>query len=182
VAVRDLSPIDRPVSPAVETRVATPDELDAVQRLVDEEAIFHAASPIFRPYVRDRTAAAVKAQLAAELASDDHAFVLARCDNRDVGVLSIGPGLGSPLYVPAGAAYIGATAVLADRRRDGVGAALVAAALAWARDHGHRAACLHFATANATSTSFWTGVGFAPVMVHVRRRLDERILTERPAT
>ena len=49
-----------------------------------------------------------------------------------------------------------------------------------ARDHGHVAACLHFATANIDSTTFWTGVGFAPVMVHLRRRLDERILDLRP--
>ena len=45
---------------------------------------------------------------------------------------------------------------------------------------GHRAACLHFASANATSTSFWTGIGFGPVMAHLRRRLDERIVTSRP--
>ena len=57
---------------------------------------------------------------------------------------------------------------------------LVDAAFAWSRDRGYRAACLHFATANATSSSFWTGVGFTPVMAHLRRRLDERILTNRP--
>jgi len=182
VAVRDLAPVDRPLPSDVEVRIATPDELDVVDRLVDEEAVFHAGSPIFRPYLRDATVDAVRAQLAAGLASDDHAFLLARRGGRDVGVLSVGPGLGSPLYVPDGAAYVAATAVLPDDRAAGAGAALVDAAFAWARDHGHLAACLHYATANATSTSFWTGIGFRPVMAHLRRRLDERILDRRPRT
>ena len=116
-------------------------------------------------------------ELATQLASHDHAFLVARRDGSDVGVLSVGPGLGSPLYVPDGGCYIGATAVLAAARGAGVGAALVDAAFDWARDHGHRAACLHYATANRTSTSFWTGIGFVPVMAHLRRRLDDRILT-----
>jgi GNAT superfamily N-acetyltransferase len=97
-----------------------------------------------------------------------------------VGVLSIGPGLGSPLYVPNGAAYIRATAVLAPHRGAGAGVSLVDAALAWARDQGHRAACLHFSTSNLTASSFWTGIGFTPVMAHLRRQLDERILHSRP--
>jgi GNAT superfamily N-acetyltransferase len=182
VAVRDLAPIDRPIPTDVGVRAATLDEIDIVDRLVDEESVFHAGSPIFRPYRRSETADAVRAQLAGELVSEDHAFLIARCDGCDVGVISVGPGLGSPLYVPDGGAYIAATAVLADRRGSGVGAALTQSALAWAKERGHLAACLHFATANAVSTSFWTGVGFTPVMAHLRRRLDERILHNRPGT
>ncbi len=180
VAVRDLAPLGRPPTPDVEVRVAAAEELDVVDRLVDEEPAFHAASPMFLPYVRAATAAAVRRQIAADLVDADHAFLVARRAGRDIGVLSVGPGLGSPLYVPDGAAYIASTAVLRDERGSGAGAALVDAAFAWARARGHRTACLHFATANATSTSFWTGAGFVPVMAHLRRRLDERILTNRP--
>ena len=97
-------------------------------------------------------------------------------------MISVGPGLGSPLYVPDRAAYIAATAVLPDGRGSGAGAALVDAALRWAAGHGHLAVCLHFSTANTISTSFWTGLGFTPVMAHLRRRLDDRILTDRPPT
>jgi GNAT superfamily N-acetyltransferase len=179
VAVRDLAPVVRNIATEVQVRVATPDELDIVEQLIDEEAVFHVGSPMFRPYVRDDTSSAVRAQLATALASDDHAFLIARHDDGDVGIISIEPGLGSPLYVPDGAAYIAATAVLPDVRGSGVGAALVDAAFAWAKDHGHLAACLHFATANAMSTSFWTDIGFTPVMAHLRRRLDGRILTHR---
>jgi GNAT superfamily N-acetyltransferase len=163
----------------VAVRVTSVADLDLVDRLVDEEAVFHAKSPMFRPYVREQTADAVRNQLAADLASDDHAFLVAHCDGHDVGVLSIGPGLGSPLYVPDGAAYVAATAVLPGARGSGVGAALAEAAFDWARRRGYRAACLHFATANVTSTTFWTGIGFTPVMAHLRRRLDDRVVADR---
>jgi GNAT superfamily N-acetyltransferase len=180
VAVRDLAPVDAPMPAGLVVRRATPAELDLVDRLVDEEAVFHAGSPIFRPYRRAATRDAVRDELSAALASDDNAFLVANRDGKDVGVISVGPALGSPLYVPDGAAYIAATAVLPGERRAGIGAALVDAAIRWAEDHGHRSASLHFATANPTSPSFWTGVGFTPVMAHLRRRLDERILTNRP--
>jgi GNAT superfamily N-acetyltransferase len=140
VAIRNLAPLDRPVPSEVEIRAATPGELDLVDGLVDEEAVFHAGSPIFRPYRREATAHAVRAQLATDLAADGHAFLIARRGGSDVGVLSVGPGLGSPLYVPDGACYIAATAVVPGERGSGVGAALVGAALTWAADHGHRSA------------------------------------------
>jgi GNAT superfamily N-acetyltransferase len=174
VAVRDLAPTGRPAGSGVEVRLAGLDDLDDVDRLVDEEAVFHAGSPIFRPYVRAQTVEAVRAELADQLAGDEHAFLLARHGGRDVGVLSIGPGLGSPLYIPDGGAYIAATAVLPEARGSGVGAALADAAFAWAGDHGYRATCLHYDTSNATSTSFWTGIGFEPAMVHLRRHVTPR--------
>ena len=143
VAVRDLAPVDRPLPFDVEVRIATPDELDVVDRLVDEEAVFHAGSPIFRPYLRDATVDAVRASSPATWRVTTPRLLLARRRGRDVGVLSVGPGLGSPLYVPDVAAYVAATAVLPDDRGAGAGAALVDGAFAWARDHGHtrRRAC-----------------------------------------
>ncbi len=181
VALRALQPeIAAADESDVTVRLAAPEELDIVERLVDEEAVFHAGSPIFRPYVRDATREAVRAELTTALASDDHAFLIARRGDGDVGVISVGPGIGSPLYIPDRGAYIAATAVLPEERGSGAGAALVRAALAWAGDRGYAAACLHFSPANATSTSFWTGLGFTPAMAHLRRRLDDRILTSRP--
>ena len=179
VAIRDLAPLDRRTPADVHVRSAGPDELDIVAELVDEESKFHAASPMFVPYLHEATTAAVRDQLARALASDDHAFLIANRGGSDIGIISIEPGLGSPLYVPDNAVYIAATAVVPAERGSGAGAALVDAAFTWATDHGHVAASLHFATANAMSTSFWTGVGFTPVMAHLRRRLDDRILSNR---
>jgi GNAT superfamily N-acetyltransferase len=180
VAVRDLSPPPNG-APVTNVRQATEDDLDIVDRLLDEETKYHASSPILRPYVREQTKDAVRAELTRDLAGvGATAYLLARVDSEDVGVLSIGPTFGSPLGTPEGAAYIGGTAVLDHVRGRGIGAALLAAAVAWAADHGHRALMLHYATPNVLSSSFWTGQGFVPVMWHLRRRLDERIRTMRP--
>jgi GNAT superfamily N-acetyltransferase len=182
VAVRDLAPLSGDLRSDVDVRVATPGELDVVDRPRRRGGGVPCRQPHLPPYRRGVTVEAVRAELAAQLAAPDHAFLITRHSRRDVGILSIGPGIGSPLYVPDGAAYIAATAVVADARRAGVGAVLVSAALAWAAEHGHAAACLHFSTANITSASFWTGVGFTPVMAHLRRRLDGRIRDSRPLT
>ena len=180
-AVRTLDPVDRPAPSDVAVRLATPADLEIVERLIDEESVFHAGSPIFRPYRRAETAEAVRAELAEGLAGDDCGYLIARRAGHDVGIICVQRGLGSALYQPDGAAYIAATAVLPGERGSGIGAALVAAAIDWAREHGYRAACLHFATANSLSSSFWPSVGFTPVMAHLRRRLDDRILTNRPS-
>jgi GNAT superfamily N-acetyltransferase len=179
-AIRDLRPLHHLPSGNVSIREATPEDLDIVDRLVDEEARYHAGSPIFRPYLRDQTREAVRSALAESLGAPDRVHLLARVKDTDIGVIEIGPGRGSPLYIPEGAAYIGDTAVLERHRGTGVGAALVDAALGWGREHGYLAATLHFAAANALSGSFWTSLGFEPAMWHLRRRLDERITWAQP--
>jgi GNAT superfamily N-acetyltransferase len=180
VAIRDLRPLGHLPSGKVSVREATPEDLDIVERLVDEEARYHAGSPIFRPYLRTATRESVRTALSEALQASDRVHLLARFEGEDVGVIEIGPGRGSPLYIPEGAAYVGDTAVLERHRGHGVGAALVDAALGWGREHSYRAATLHFAAANAVSTSFWTGLGFEPAMWHLRRRLDERITWAQP--
>ena len=64
VGIRSLAPLDGRVVSDVQVRQATVDELDIVDRLVDEEAVFHARSPIFRPYRRHDTVVAVRAEIA----------------------------------------------------------------------------------------------------------------------
>lgn len=54
------------------------------------------------------------------------------------------------------------------------------AAVGWARERGYPHATLHFVAANPLSSAFWKGHGFTPVMYHLRRHLDERILWAKP--
>ena len=118
---RPEPPTGRPHRPTSTCRIATPDDLDVVDRLVDEEAVFHAGSPIFRPYLREQTADAVRAELADQLASDDHAFLVARRERRRRRrAVGRARPIGSPLYIPDGAVYIardGRRAHRARRRR-----------------------------------------------------------------
>jgi len=174
-AVRDLAPVDAHARD-IEIRQATPDDLDLVEALVDEESRYHATSPILRPYLGEQTRDALRAELLASLEDEQTGVLLAG----DVGVLRIGRPFGSPLYVPDGAAYISETAVVPSARNRGIGTALLARAIDWAHEHEHRALVLHYATTNVLSSSFWPGQGFTPVLWHVRRTLDDRITTMRP--
>ena len=113
----------------------------------------------------------------------DHADIfIATTDGGEVGVMSIGPPNGSPQFVPTRAAYIGDTAVAASARRRGVGTALLAALNTWAIARGCDHLALHMAMPNRVSVPFWRGLGFAPVMYHLHRRIDPRITWARPST
>jgi ribosomal protein S18 acetylase RimI-like enzyme len=179
VAARDLAPIPR-ARGAERVRRATLEDLDTIDRLVLEELRHHAAPPVLRPYLARDTDAQVREAHRQALADDGQALFIAREGGRDVGITWIGPGRGSPLFIPDGAAYIGDTAVVPDARGAGIGAALVDAALAWARERGYRAVTLHYAAANPLARAFWRSLGFAPAMWHLRRRLDERIAWATP--
>ncbi len=180
VGARDRRPVDRPPASGVEVRSAAPEDLEAVMRLGDVEPRHHAGPPIWRPYVQFDTAAEPRAAVERDLAREDPQYFLAIVDGEPAGLIIIGEGRGSPLFIPDGGAYIGDTAVIEERRGAGVGTALVDRALGWARDRGYRHATLHYATTNATSTRFWTGLGFEPVMFHMRRNIDGRIAWARP--
>ncbi|MPZ98087.1 MAG: GNAT family N-acetyltransferase [Dehalococcoidia bacterium] len=183
VGARDLRPVEGRRPPSVTVRQATPDDLEVVTRLVDEEARFHAQSPIFRPYVAADTVETVREGHVQTLQSDRHALFIAsdgEDGGRPIGIISVGPGSGSPLFIPERATYIGDTAVLDGARGAGAGTALLDAALAWARERSYRHAALHFSLANALSRPFWTGHGFHPVMWHLRRHVDERIAWAQP--
>lgn len=179
VAARDLSPVGVRGN-KVAVRRATAGDLESVGRLVLEESRYHAQAPIFRPYLARDTAAQVRETHRQALDDDGRGIFIARDGTRDVGIIWIGPGLGSPLFIPDRGAYIGDTAVVPEARGTGVGAALVDAALAWARERDYRGVTLHYAAANPLSRSFWNALGFVPVMWHLRRRLDDRIAWATP--
>jgi GNAT superfamily N-acetyltransferase len=142
---------------------------------------FHARPPMFTPYVEPWTEAAVRTELREALADEGQAIHLASIGSKAVGVLWVQGPKGSPFFTPDDACYIGDTAVLPGARGSGAGAAMLDSALAWARERGYRHATLHFVPANPLSSAFWKGQGFVPVMYHLRRHIDERILWAKPA-
>jgi ribosomal protein S18 acetylase RimI-like enzyme len=62
-------------------------------------------------------------------------------------------------------------AVAPERRREGVGRALVAAALAWAAQRGVARAEVRVAVRNADGQAFWRALGFAGFVDVLQRRL-----------
>lgn len=69
---------------------------------------------------------------------------------------------------------IGPTATLPGARGQGVGHALVDAALTWAYDHGYQWVSVDFETANPLSRPFWLNAGFHPAGYGVLRLIDRR--------
>jgi GNAT superfamily N-acetyltransferase len=65
---------------------------------------------------------------------------------------------------------IGGIFTVPERRRHGLGTALVDALLAWGRREGYRSCSLDHETANVAGARFWQAVGFAPVIHSVVRR------------
>ena len=66
--------------------------------------------------------------------------------------------------------YIGELVVVADRAsRHGIGRALIAAADAWARDHGLRNLTLHTGAFNTNARAFYAALGFAEEEVRLTR-------------
>jgi GNAT superfamily N-acetyltransferase len=59
-------------------------------------------------------------------------------------------------------------------RGQGVGHALVDAALTWAHDHGYQWVSVDFETANPLSRPFWLNAGFLPAGYGLLRLIDAR--------
>jgi len=128
------------------------------------------APPIFAPR-QDRPLADLAAGHRA-LHDNGAVHLLASLDGRDVGLLTIELTSPVPRLCPDGQPYIGPTATLPAARGQGVGHALVDAALTWAHDHGYQWVSVDFDTANPLSRPFWLNAGFHPAGYGVLRLID----------
>jgi ribosomal protein S18 acetylase RimI-like enzyme len=75
--------------------------------------------------------------------------------------------------------YIGELAVAERASRHGIGRALIAAADAWARDHGLRNLTLHTGAFNANARGFYAALGFAEEEVRLTRAIRPQAESER---
>jgi GNAT superfamily N-acetyltransferase len=91
-----------------------------------------------------------------------------------VGLLTIELTSPVPRLCPDGQPYIGPTATVAAAPGQGVGQALVDAALTWAHDHGYQWVSVDFETANPLSRLFWLNAGFRPAGYGLFRVIEPR--------
>jgi GNAT superfamily N-acetyltransferase len=75
--------------------------------------------------------------------------------------------------------YIGELVVAERASRRGIGRALIAAADAWARDHGLRNLTLHTGAFNAGAREFYAVLGFAEEEVRLTRAIRPQVESER---
>jgi GNAT superfamily N-acetyltransferase len=157
-------------SSAVAVRAAGVEDLETVARLALVEIQHRSAPPMFAP-PHARPLADLVAQHRA-LRQDGAVHLLAALDGRDVGLLTIELTSPVPRLCPDGQPYIGPTVTLPGARGQGVGHALVDAALTWAPTHGYQTISVDFDTANPLSRPFWLNAGFHPAGYGVRRLID----------
>ena len=157
-------------SSAVAVHVAGVEHLETIARLALVEIQYRSAPAMFAPR-QDRPLADLVAEHRA-LHEGGAVHLLATLDGRDVGLLTVELTSPVPRLCPDGQPYIGPTATLPGARGQGVGHALVDAALTWAYDHGYQWVSVDFDTANPLSRPFWLNAGFRPAGYGVRRLID----------
>jgi GNAT superfamily N-acetyltransferase len=140
-------------SSAVAVRIAGAGDLETIARLALVELQHRSAPPMFAPR-QDRPLADLAAEHRA-LREAGAVHLLATLDGHDVGLLTIELTSPVPRLCPDGQPYIGPTAALPAARGQGVGHALVDAALTWAHNHDYQQVSVDFDTANPLSRPFW---------------------------
>ena len=157
-------------SSAVAVRVAGAGHLETIARLALVELQHRSAPPMFTPPYDPPLAGLVAEHRALHEAGAVH--LLATLDGHDAGLLTIELTSPAPRLCPDGQPYIGPTATLPAARGQGVGHALVDAALTWAYEHGYQWVSVDFETANPLSRPFWLNAGFHPAGYGVLRLID----------
>ncbi len=175
-AIRDVGPIDRAGAASVEVHQASAEDAEVIFALNEELTLHHARSPIFNPFIRESDASSHDFQrnLLADAAANAH--WVAYEGGKPVAMNTfMQPFFLSPLTVAERTIYLFQGIVTQDARAGGVGSAVLAKGVEWAREQGYQHVALHFAAANLPGANFWQSSGFRPVEHSMRRRLDDRI-------
>ncbi len=176
-AVRPTAdPVTHRPATGVEIRQVGPSDLEVVTRLVHVNGVHHAQSPLYWPYLLE-TVDDSHATVAHLLDDPANAAFVAYRDGRPVGLQNfMAPLFVSPMLVPGHMVYLFHGVVEAEARGSGIGTALLAHSMAWARAQGHVHCALHFGSPNLSAASFWPRQGFVAVEHTLSRHVDERIV------
>jgi len=178
LSYRDLSPLGSAADAGdIELHDATVADLPALQRLDELESLHHREPPIFWPHLGRDVSAAVEAFQRSALDNPRQRLVVAWRGAEPLGMhfLMGEGGFGGPAVSPEGSLYLYQAIVEPNARGQGVGNALLAHTVEWARAEGYGAIVLHYASMNPSGAPYWEGHGFVPLEITVERRLDERI-------
>ena len=180
-AVRSTEPpAAEPLAAGVEIHTAGSEDLEVVMKLEHTNATHHWRSPIFWPVLHE-TDAAARAYQAGLLADPANAHFIAYRGGQPVGMDTFNPpDWISPLLQGGRMVYLYQGVVEEEVRGGGLGKALLARSMSWAREEGYDLCALHFASMNASGGPFWLSQGFVPVEHTMSRRIDERIAWARP--
>lgn len=167
----------RSLSPDIRVERARPEQIDEVRALMLGLGKYNSSSPLYRPYVPSGGDEWPRRPLVLQqMASETCSYWLAYQSGSPAGVMVFTPPEATEAMVsPEDAVYLWIAYVAPDARGGGVGHALLARGLEWARQQGHGHCTVGWFTTNLSGARFWTARGYDPVMYRLERRLDERI-------
>lgn len=179
LAVRETGPAATGTGVAgVEFRLATPVDGPALVPLLNDLYASFAEAPTFVPQPLETLPNLERAH-AERLDDPTGTCWVATRDGRIVAahvfIAPESPGwFLSPLVHPERCVYLQDAATLREEQGRGVGSALLARSLAWAREAGHARMALHYMAASRAA-EFWRGHGFRPIEHRLCRPVDERV-------
>lgn len=172
---RDLTPIAAPAT-GLAIRRAGPADLAQIATLDDGLTRHLMEAPVCLPLEAQETHEALE----VELADQDYAFWAAWDGDEAVGYMRFGPASRNAcaVIVDGGTSSITAAYTRPEARGRGVGAALLARGLDWAREAGYARCCVDFEPMNTPAARFWLE-HFRLVCLSHLRFIDERTVAKR---
>lgn len=159
----------------IEVHAASSEDLEVVLGLARVLAEHHHQSPMFWPILKT-TREAVKEFTRKALADPANACFVAYVDGRPVAMQQfLVDGFTPPTVEQKKNIYLYEGVVEPGVRGGGVGQALLAHSMKWARESGYERCTLHWASGNPEGAPFWLKHGFVPVEHTMSRRVDDRV-------
>ncbi|SEG74342.1 Acetyltransferase (GNAT) family protein [Actinacidiphila yanglinensis] len=160
-------------------RRAGPGDLPQIGRMAAESARRQRGSATFQPQP-EGALAALRVHYAGALADTRCGAWIASRRGEEIGMVLLVPAEPDPV-VPASCAELVEAYVEPAFRGEGISRVLLATALAWAYDGGHRYMSARWPSASPLAAGHFPAIGFRPVAYRLSRTLDAR-LTGAPGT
>lgn len=145
-------------------REAAPRDLDEILALAPLLSRHQELSPVFSTGVPTENVDELRAELQADIASDEIGVLLAEIEGRAAGLFEVAPielsSMHSGLARPDGACYLAFAVTLPELRGSGAGLVLTDAAFAWAHAAGYATMVTDWRVTNLLSSRFWPRRGF----------------------
>jgi GNAT superfamily N-acetyltransferase len=154
-------------------RRAGPGDLPQIGRMAAESARGRRGSAVFQPQP-EAALAALRVHYADALADPRCGAWIASRRGEEIGMAVVVPAAPGPV-VPESCVELVEAYVEPAARGEGVSRVLLATALAWAYDNGHRYMSARWHSASPWGAGHWPAVGFRPVAYRLSRTLDGRI-------
>jgi GNAT superfamily N-acetyltransferase len=154
-------------------RRAGPGDLPQIGRMAAESSRRQREAAVFQPQP-EGALAALRLRYADALADPRCGAWIASRRGEEIGMVLLHPAIADPV-TPESCVELAEAYVEPAARGEGISRVLLATALAWAYDNGHRYMSARWASASASAAGHWPAFGFRPVAYRLSRTLDARI-------